>query len=168
MKLMTSPSSRVKRTIGASLFVISGSRPLHHADKELIFDSPGLFPLVLAAAAGGKQRLVKRAAWRVVQNVSTMKKKNLSAGFLGSPGVAALLEEGLKSTDGAAAQSAAASLSNVTRDETTAKAVITGHPALVLALADAAGTGGVCKKFHCAYIKNACLFQPFATFLDTF
>jgi len=110
-----------------------------------IFDSP-CFPSAKNVAALGSTLGLKREAWKFITCVTNMEEGRLRELF-DSPGMVALMQTGLASMDVDIAESAAITISNLCYDETTATAVLDGHPDLVQAIADTFCNVGVCEQF---------------------
>jgi len=110
-----------------------------------IFESP-CFPSLKDIAASGGTPELKRNAYGAIRNVSCMEEGRLRE-FFDSPGMVALLKDGLESPDTIIADDASATFYNLCCDETTASAVLDGHPDLVQTLVITFCNSGVGDHF---------------------
>ena len=120
--------------------------------KAAFFDDPCFSSAVRIAAATGDSVQLKRQAFTLVVDVSSMATERRKA-YLDHPGMAALLQSGLHSANDHFALNATIAVSNLSMDAAAAAAVLDGHPGLVKALVDTFSTapragvwgGGVCS-----------------------
>ena len=112
--------------------------------QTAVFDSL-CFPSVKGIAATGST--MERKKWAFLVLYTSRLEDERKKEYLDSPGMAALLQNGLLNTSSSIAVGTTTTISRLCSDEATASAVLDNYPDLVQTLVGTFSTSGICTKF---------------------